>query len=101
MDNDLVGNMVDLTRPQLLQGLPFTPFASDILGRRAALFLGSVIMLAGVAVQITAKTVKIFIAARIVSTSTMAVVGNRREADSSNLKSVSVSHSARMRPRCF
>ncbi|KAL0061933.1 hypothetical protein AAF712_011217, partial [Marasmius tenuissimus] len=47
-------------------GLPMTPYASDILGRRAALFLGSVIMLAGVAVQITASTVKIFIAARVI-----------------------------------
>uniref|UniRef100_A0A0W0EZS0 Major facilitator superfamily (MFS) profile domain-containing protein n=1 Tax=Moniliophthora roreri TaxID=221103 RepID=A0A0W0EZS0_MONRR len=47
-------------------GLPFTPFASDYLGRRAALFLGSIIMLAGVAMQFTAPTVKMFIAARAI-----------------------------------
>ncbi|KAL0580965.1 hypothetical protein V5O48_001057 [Marasmius crinis-equi] len=47
-------------------GLPMTPYASDILGRRAALFIGSLIMLGGVAVQITASSVKIFIAARVI-----------------------------------
>ncbi|KAG7089581.1 hypothetical protein E1B28_011248 [Marasmius oreades] len=47
-------------------GLPMTPFASDILGRRATLFIGSLIMLAGVAVQITASSVKMFIGARVI-----------------------------------
>ncbi|KAJ7475863.1 general substrate transporter [Mycena latifolia] len=48
-----------------LVGLPFTPYASDMLGRRAALFLGSLIMLAGVALQISAWTVTVLICARI------------------------------------
>ncbi|KAF7336639.1 Hexose transporterarabidopsis thliana mutm-like protein-1 [Mycena venus] len=48
-----------------LVGLPFTPYASDLLGRRAALFIGSVIMLAGVALQISAWTVTVLITARI------------------------------------
>lgn len=50
-----------------IQGLPLTPFASDNLGRRATLFLGSLIMLAGVALQFAAPSVWIFIAARILS----------------------------------
>ncbi|KAJ6576457.1 general substrate transporter [Mycena vulgaris] len=48
-----------------LVGLPFTPYASDLLGRRAALFLGSLIMLAGVALQISAWNVVVLIAARV------------------------------------
>ncbi|KAF8206409.1 general substrate transporter [Mycena galopus ATCC 62051] len=48
-----------------LVGLPFTPYASDILGRRATLFLGSLIMLAGVALQISAWNVVVLICARI------------------------------------
>ena len=48
--------------------MPFTPLASDRLGRRAALFLGSVIMLGGVALQSSATTVAMFVGARFVST---------------------------------
>ncbi|KAL0955091.1 hypothetical protein HGRIS_004008 [Hohenbuehelia grisea] len=48
-----------------LVGLPLTPLASDQLGRRAALFIGSMIMLAGVAVQCAAYSVAMFIAARV------------------------------------
>ncbi|KAJ7139463.1 general substrate transporter [Mycena epipterygia] len=48
-----------------LAGLPFTPYASDLLGRRAALFLGSLIMLAGVALQISAWSVTVLICARV------------------------------------
>ncbi|THV07426.1 hypothetical protein K435DRAFT_333548 [Dendrothele bispora CBS 962.96] len=48
-----------------LVGMPFTPFASDMLGRRAALFMGSLIMLAGVAMQFASTTVKMFIASRV------------------------------------
>jgi len=48
-----------------LVGLPLTPFVSDIFGRRAALFLGSVIMLAGAALQCAATNVAMFISARI------------------------------------
>ncbi|KAF9267757.1 general substrate transporter [Marasmius fiardii PR-910] len=47
-------------------GLPMTPYASDIMGRRAALFMGSVIMLAGVGLQFAASTVKMFIGARVI-----------------------------------
>jgi MFS family permease len=49
--------------------MPFTPFASDLLGRRAALFLGSVIMLAGVALQVASVSVAMFIGARFMSES--------------------------------
>ncbi|SJL09794.1 related to transporter (major facilitator superfamily) [Armillaria ostoyae] len=46
--------------------LPLTPFAADILGRRAALFIGSVILLSGVAIQFSASSVKVFIVARVI-----------------------------------
>ncbi|KAF7312256.1 Hexose transporterarabidopsis thliana mutm-like protein-1 [Mycena indigotica] len=49
-----------------LAGLPLTPFASDMLGRRAALFLGSIVMLAGVALQLAAWNVTVLICARII-----------------------------------
>ncbi len=39
---------------------------SDTLGRRASLFIGSLILLAGVAVQFAAPTVKLFIGARVI-----------------------------------
>ncbi|KAI0784259.1 general substrate transporter [Abortiporus biennis] len=45
-------------------GLPFTPFASDNLGRKPTLFLGSVFMLCGVAFQSAATTIGMFIGAR-------------------------------------
>ncbi|KAJ7126979.1 general substrate transporter [Mycena epipterygia] len=48
-----------------LAGIPFTPYASDMLGRRITLFLGSVIMLAGVALQLSAWNVAVFICARV------------------------------------
>ena len=48
-------------------GLPFTPFASDLYGRRAALFFGSVIMLVGVGLQAAAWSVPMFIGARYCS----------------------------------
>lgn len=47
--------------------MPFTPLASDQLGRRAALFLGSVIMLGGVALQCASTTIAMFVGARFVS----------------------------------
>ncbi|KAF9052411.1 general substrate transporter [Hymenopellis radicata] len=46
--------------------LPITPFVSDTLGRRASLFIGSLILLAGVAIQFAAPTVKLFIGARVI-----------------------------------
>ncbi|PIL35603.1 MFS general substrate transporter [Ganoderma sinense ZZ0214-1] len=46
------------------QGLPFTPFSADNLGRRPTLFIGAVIMLAGVALQCSATTIGMFIGAR-------------------------------------
>ncbi|KAA1467517.1 general substrate transporter [Dentipellis sp. KUC8613] len=48
-----------------LVGLPFTPFCSDWFGRRATLFIGSVVMLAGVGTQSTATTVARFVGARV------------------------------------
>ncbi|PPQ69312.1 hypothetical protein CVT25_005913 [Psilocybe cyanescens] len=47
-----------------LTGLPFTPFLSDILGRRAALFIGSLIMCLGVGLQAAAWSVPMLIGAR-------------------------------------
>ncbi|KAF9468077.1 general substrate transporter [Collybia nuda] len=49
-----------------LVGLPISPFLSDGLGRRPTLFLGSLIMLAGIAIQTAATSVQIFVAARII-----------------------------------
>ena len=51
----------------LNQALPFTPLASDGIGRRAALFLGSAIIVAGVALQCAAQSVAMFIGARFIS----------------------------------
>ncbi|RXW25548.1 hypothetical protein EST38_g311 [Candolleomyces aberdarensis] len=48
-----------------LFGLPFSPFVSDMLGRRAALFIGGLIMLAGVAIQSASWNVGMLIGARI------------------------------------
>ncbi|KAF8149918.1 general substrate transporter [Crassisporium funariophilum] len=47
-----------------LTGLPFTPFVSDIWGRRTALFFGGLIMCVGVALQAAAWSVPMFIGAR-------------------------------------
>ena len=49
------------------QAMPITPIASDKLGRRAGLFIGSMIMLCGVALQCAANTVAMFIGARFIS----------------------------------
>lgn len=46
-------------------GLPFAPLLSDHFGRRATLFIGSVIMLVGVGVQTAANSVTMFITARV------------------------------------
>ena len=53
----------------LLQGIPFAPLLSDHFGRRATLFIGSVIMLVGVGVQTAANSVTMFITARVTSRS--------------------------------
>lgn len=45
-------------------GLPLTPFSSDILGRRPTLFIGSVLMLAGVALQGSATSIGMLIGSR-------------------------------------
>ncbi|KAI8980164.1 general substrate transporter [Trametes punicea] len=47
-----------------IAGLPFTPLCSDHLGRRPTLFIGAVIMLAGVALQGSATGIGMFIGAR-------------------------------------
>ncbi|KAH8118062.1 general substrate transporter [Phellopilus nigrolimitatus] len=47
-----------------LIAMPFTPTASDTLGRRAALFVGSSLMVAGAALQCAAQTVAMFVGAR-------------------------------------
>ena len=50
-----------------LTALPMTPFASDLYGRRGALFFGSIIMLAGVALQAIAGNLHMLIGARFCS----------------------------------
>lgn len=55
---------------RLAQALPLSPIASDKLGRRKALFIGSCIMLAGVAVQVIASDIQTLIGARAISTYT-------------------------------
>ncbi|KAG6873928.1 hypothetical protein C0995_008967 [Termitomyces sp. Mi166 len=49
-----------------LVSLPIAPLISDGFGRRATLFLGSLIMLAGVVVQTASKTVGVFIGSRVI-----------------------------------
>jgi len=46
--------------------MPFTPLASDGLGRRSAIVIGSVIMLGGVALQVYATNTGMFVGARII-----------------------------------
>ena len=49
--------------------MPFTPLASDGLGRRPAIAIGSVIMLGGVAFQICATSIGMVVGARIIGKS--------------------------------
>ncbi|KAH9481375.1 Lactose permease [Psilocybe cubensis] len=49
-----------------LVGLPFSPYVSDTYGRRVALFLGSMIMCAGVGLQAAAWSIAAFIGARFI-----------------------------------
>lgn len=49
--------------------MPFTPLASDGLGRRAAVVIGAVIMLGGVTLQALSTTVEMLIGARVISES--------------------------------
>lgn len=48
-----------------LSGIPFSPYVSDLLGRRATMFIGATIVLAGVLTQALCTTVKVFIGARV------------------------------------
>ncbi|KZS92517.1 general substrate transporter [Sistotremastrum niveocremeum HHB9708] len=59
-----IGFMTSAQNIGALLALPIAPFISDGLGRRRALFVGSTIMLAGVAMQSTTTGVPEFIAAR-------------------------------------
>ena len=47
--------------------MPFTPMASDGLGRRSAIAIGSVIMLGGVTMQACAQGAGTLIGARVIS----------------------------------
>ena len=47
-----------------LAGLPFAPYLNDTIGRRYTIFLGSSIMLVGVALQTAAQNIGMFIGAR-------------------------------------
>jgi MFS family permease len=47
-----------------LAGLPFAPYLNDYMGRRYTIFLGSCIMLVGVALQTAAQNIGMFIGAR-------------------------------------
>lgn len=51
-----------------LVGLPFSPIASDNLGRKPTLFIGACFMLAGVALQTSSTSIGMFIGARGIST---------------------------------
>ena len=46
--------------------MPFTPLASDGLGRRSAIAIGSVIMLGGVVLQVCATSIGMTVGARII-----------------------------------
>ncbi|KAG1871956.1 hypothetical protein C8R48DRAFT_746488 [Suillus tomentosus] len=48
-----------------LSGIPFSPYVSDLLGRRASMFIGAIIVLAGVFTQALCTTVQVFIGARV------------------------------------
>ncbi|KAG1855317.1 general substrate transporter [Suillus subalutaceus] len=49
----------------ILSGTPFSPYVSDLLGRRATMFIGAVIMLVGALTQATSTTMQVFIGARV------------------------------------
>ncbi|KAH0585146.1 Lactose permease [Termitomyces sp. J132] len=49
-----------------LVSLPIAPLISDGFGRRPTLFIGSLVMLAGVAAQTAARTVGVFIGSRVI-----------------------------------
>lgn len=48
-----------------LSGIPFSPYVSDLLGRRATMFIGAALALAGVLTQALSTTVQVFIGARV------------------------------------
>ncbi|KAG0706797.1 general substrate transporter [Suillus ampliporus] len=48
-----------------LSGIPFSPYVSDLIGRRATMFIGATIVLAGVLTQALSTTVKMFIGSRV------------------------------------
>lgn len=47
-----------------IAGLPFAPYACDLLGRRGTIFLGACIMIIATALQTGAQNVGMFIASR-------------------------------------
>ncbi|KAG2141195.1 general substrate transporter [Suillus bovinus] len=49
----------------ILSGTPFSPYVSDLLGRRAAMFIGAVVMLAGVLTQALSTNIQVFLGARL------------------------------------
>ncbi|KAG1744002.1 uncharacterized protein EDB91DRAFT_1124164 [Suillus paluster] len=51
----------------ILSGTPFSPYASDLLGRRATMFIGAIIILAGVLTQASATTMQVFLGGRALS----------------------------------
>lgn len=53
-----------MKRTGALLALPIAPFASDKLGRRKTLFIGAIIMLAGVVLQTMSTDIVQFIASR-------------------------------------
>ncbi|KAG1872232.1 hypothetical protein F4604DRAFT_1881038 [Suillus subluteus] len=48
----------------ILSGTPFSPYVSDLLGRRATMFIGAVVMLVGALTQATSTTMQVFLGAR-------------------------------------
>ncbi|KAG2133357.1 general substrate transporter [Suillus clintonianus] len=49
----------------ILSGTPFSPYISDRLGRRATMFIGAIVMLAGVLTQASSTTLQVFLGARV------------------------------------
>ncbi|KAG2367842.1 general substrate transporter [Suillus spraguei] len=48
-----------------LCGIPLTPYVADLLGRRATMFFGATIVVAGILTQALSTTVQVFIGARV------------------------------------
>ncbi|EIW57527.1 MFS general substrate transporter [Trametes versicolor FP-101664 SS1] len=65
LDSSLVNGLISAAQViGSIAGLPLAPFAADSLGRRPTLFIGALVMLAGVSLQSAAFNIGMFIGAR-------------------------------------